>query len=114
VVTAYLKAVEAGQAGTRDNWLTRYPHLAADLQVFFDDQEEMERLAGPLPLLARAVREAITELGLSEQTVDNTTSDPPPIPHGDVGDYELLEEIAGVAWARSTGPGKKALTGSSP
>jgi WD40 repeat protein/serine/threonine protein kinase len=75
VATAYIKAREAGQAPDPRDWLARYPQLAADLEVFFADQEELERLAGPLQVVARAAR------GAAEPLID-------------FGDYELLGELA--------------------
>jgi WD40 repeat protein/tRNA A-37 threonylcarbamoyl transferase component Bud32 len=68
VVTAYLKAVEAGQAPEQGEWLARYPEFAAELQAFFAAQDEVRRLAGPLCSLPETVRY--------------------------FGDYELIEEIA--------------------
>jgi hypothetical protein len=68
VVTAYLKAVEAGQAPDQAAWLARYPEFAAELQAFFAAQDEVVRLAGPLRSLPETVRY--------------------------FGDYELIEEIA--------------------
>ena len=71
VVTEYLKAVHAGQAPDRQEWLARYPDLAAELVEFLADHARMERLAQPLrpaPPIGTHVRY--------------------------FGDYELLEEIA--------------------
>jgi hypothetical protein len=46
VVTAYLKAVEAGQHPEPKDWLQRYPDLAAELSAFFAGQEKVVALAG--------------------------------------------------------------------
>jgi tRNA A-37 threonylcarbamoyl transferase component Bud32 len=72
VVTEYLKAVRAGQAGAREEWLRRYPDLAEELAEFFADREQVEQVAEPLRAAVPAVGTAVRY----------------------VGDYELLEEIA--------------------
>ena len=70
VVTAFLKEVQAGQKPEPQAWLARYPQLQAELAEFFADRAALERLAGPLRAAAAA----------------------PPVE--EVGDYEVLEEIA--------------------
>lgn len=47
-VTAFLEAQEAGQQPQRQEWLARYPDVAAELEQFFADQEEVDRLTVPL------------------------------------------------------------------
>src|SRR5262249_3387671 len=71
VVTAYLKEARAGRAPDPEAWLARYPELASELAEFFADRAALERLAVPLRSVA-----------------------PAGLPAEDVGDYELLEEIA--------------------
>jgi WD40 repeat protein/serine/threonine protein kinase len=74
VITAYLKAIEAGEMPDRQEWLARHPDLAADLAAFLTAQDQVDQLAAPL-------REP----------------PPAPSPHDTLryfGDYELLEEIA--------------------
>jgi WD40 repeat protein/serine/threonine protein kinase len=94
IVTAYLRAVEAGQDADPSAWLARYPELAEELAEFFAGQNSVDRVAAPL----RA-----HFAGLSHATPDlvNTlpTDDPSAVilsPHlvRNFGDYELLEEIA--------------------
>src|SRR5579859_3382720 len=75
VVTAYLKALEAGERPDPDEWVKRYPMLAGQLEVFFADQEEMARLAVPLQAAACAARNQLIE------------------PVASFGDYEVFEEI---------------------
>jgi hypothetical protein len=79
LIAAYLKAVDAGQAPDRREWLARYPDLADEVEAFLADNEQVSRLA--------EVLRAPTE----------PPADPPP---GSTvhyfGDYELLEEIARV------------------
>ena len=48
VVTAYLKAVEAGELPNREEWLARHPGFASELAAFFDAQEQVDQLAGSL------------------------------------------------------------------
>jgi serine/threonine-protein kinase len=48
VLASYLKAAESGTAGSRDDWLARYPDLAADLAEFFAGQDEVDGLTAPL------------------------------------------------------------------
>ncbi len=91
VVTAYLKAVEAGAAPDQQAWLARYPELASDLAAFFAGQNRVEKLAAPL------------QQALAPDTAlhDAPTLSPCPTPSGTLstriryfGDYELLDEIA--------------------
>jgi WD40 repeat protein len=70
VVTAYLKELQAGHKPEPQAWLARYPQLEAELAEFFADRAALERVAGPLRSAAAA----------------------PPVE--EVGDYEVLEEIA--------------------
>jgi hypothetical protein len=46
IVTAYLKAVEAGDNPEPNDWLQRYPDLAAELSAFFAGQAQVAALAG--------------------------------------------------------------------
>jgi hypothetical protein len=90
VVTAYLKAVEAGQTPDRQELLACHPELAVELAEFFKAQDRVSRWVAPL----RAVKPAAQPAG-------GVTRPPgaaaPPAPGRSVsylGDYELLEEIA--------------------
>jgi serine/threonine-protein kinase len=93
LVTAYLKAVEAGEKPNREEWLARHPDLASDLAAFFDAQDQMDRLAGsiraPTPIKEGDAWEAPTLAPREPATMQG--------PLGTVryfGDYELLEELA--------------------
>ncbi|GEM_PF-3318490 len=54
IITAYLKAVEAGEPIDQAEWLKRYPDLADDLAEFFAGQRSVERVAVSSFLRARA------------------------------------------------------------
>src|SRR5262245_23888526 len=88
VATAYLKAIEAGEAPDRDEWLARYSEVGADLEAFFADQEALARLAGPLRAVARAARgEApVPGPGAPEGSPQLPTS-------GTLGDFRILGEV---------------------
>src|SRR6516165_1570362 len=94
VLAAYLEAVEAGQEPDQQEWLTRYPDLAAELADFFANQERLDQLAAPL----RAAAPAGAPLTREDPTLPPSqgTGDGPPVGTRVryFGDYELLEEIA--------------------
>src|SRR5262245_32108638 len=95
-MTAYWKAVEAGQAPSLQEWIARYPHLAEELAEFFAAQREVDRLAAPLrallpspPPQQKAAQPETAPLGHGATSTIPADS----VPHC-IGDYELLEEIA--------------------
>ncbi|MCI0456949.1 MAG: serine/threonine protein kinase [Gemmataceae bacterium] len=88
VVTAYLKAVEAGQNPDRQEWLARYPDLAAELTEFFADHDHCNRWVAPL----QAVRPPAAAEDAQADALEKTPS-PPSLPLRCLGDYELLQEI---------------------
>src|ERR1700722_16933352 len=77
IVTAYLKAIEAGEHPEPNDWLERYPDLAAELSAFFAGQHKVAALAGA-DTIAQPSSEGAGTLGKVRY----------------IGDYELLEEIA--------------------
>lgn len=46
IVTAYLKAVEAGERPDPKQWLDQYPDLAGELKAFFAAQQQIAVMAG--------------------------------------------------------------------
>jgi WD40 repeat protein len=91
IITAYLKAVEAGQAADPAEWLARYPEFAGELMEFFADQKVLDRAAAPLRAVLSApsaAGEALTVAPGDGQVRQSLGS----IRY--FGDYELLEEIA--------------------
>jgi WD40 repeat protein/tRNA A-37 threonylcarbamoyl transferase component Bud32 len=96
LVTAYLKAVEAGQRPDRQQWLARDPDLAAELREFFADEDQLDRWASPLRSVAQAATldtPAPAEASSLDSTAAPTAGPRSGIPARSFGDYELLEEI---------------------
>jgi WD40 repeat protein len=79
VLLPYLQALDAGLRPDRDELLRRHPDLATELQVYFADQDRLDRLA-------RSVR-----------------VEPPPIPGPSVADAPTLAPSEGVAAALPLG-----------
>jgi hypothetical protein len=92
IITAYLKACEAGAKPDPDEWLARYPQLAAELAEFFAGQASLDRLAAPL-----RPGPAEPATGVDTATIDHLgtpTEAAPSLTVRYFGDYELLGEIA--------------------
>src|SRR4051812_20156153 len=53
-VLSYLKAVDAGHPPNPGEVIARHPDLAAELSIFFADQERLDPLVAPLRCLALA------------------------------------------------------------
>jgi serine/threonine protein kinase/Flp pilus assembly protein TadD len=83
VVTAILEYIEDGQALNAQEWLTRYPEFASDLEAFFTDQDKVSRWTAPL-------RESTQPIS----ALDNQPHSPGPTKVGLFGDYILFEEIS--------------------
>src|SRR6516165_7684335 len=79
VLADYLRAVEAGRAPDRMEFLARHPDLAPGLAAFFAGQDRFGSLAAPLRQVVSAVQEAPIEDKLAEG--------------GRLGDFRLLREI---------------------
>src|SRR5262249_48307346 len=47
IILAYLTAVDAGQAPSRQELLSRYPQFASDLMAFFADQDQTVSCVSP-------------------------------------------------------------------
>jgi serine/threonine-protein kinase len=90
VIAAYLEAVQAGEKPDRQHWLARYPELADELASFFADQDQFDRVAGPL----RAVVPSGCSAAATPQPAETVTiASSPEKEVRRFGDYELLEEI---------------------
>src|SRR3954470_1435879 len=87
VVTAFLKAVEAGAAPDPRAWLTRYSDLAPELEAFFTAQQQIERLAAPRRPPTPPTEPATLAPGEAGPAASLGTV-------RYFGDYELLKEIA--------------------
>src|SRR5262245_23070638 len=85
-VTQYVKAIEAGSSPSAEEWLARYPEVAAELADFFAAHEEVDRLAAPL----RAAVGADTGIFAVSKDVPPVAELPAP---RSFGDYEVLGEI---------------------
>jgi serine/threonine-protein kinase len=84
-VTGYLEAVEAGRTPSRDDWLSRYRDVAAELAEFFADQDRVECRTANLRAIAKAVASASpSPLQLHPGGAGAIHA---------MGDYELLEVI---------------------
>jgi WD40 repeat protein/predicted Ser/Thr protein kinase len=88
ILVAYIEAVEAGHAQSRDELLAQNPEFVAELAEFLDGRERLERAAAPLHP---------ADPTPSQQVTVAPGERPTAAPLGNVryfGDYELLEEIA--------------------
>src|SRR5262245_59315674 len=77
---AYFRAVDAGEHPLAAEYVTRYPDLAAELEAFFADQQELVPRVAPLRR--------------TPATVGARSPDHAPTARRRFGDYELLEEVA--------------------
>jgi hypothetical protein len=96
LIAAYLRAVDAGEAPERHDFLRQHAEFAVELEAFFADQEKLDRVA---QALVPAV--LVTSPPSSSANHDVPTLPPsgaPSLVEGTkvryFGDYELLEEIA--------------------
>jgi eukaryotic-like serine/threonine-protein kinase len=93
VLAAYLEAVEAGQQPKQEEWLARYPELAAELTEFFANQQRLANLAAPLRAAAPVEEPPDPEAPtLAPGGTANGSAVGTKVRY--FGDYELLEEIA--------------------
>jgi serine/threonine-protein kinase len=102
VILAYVEAVEAGEQPDRRVWLERYPHLKAELEAFFRDEDRFDLLVSPIRSATPPPSRARTL---------STIPPSPSLAGRTLGDYELIEEIArggmGIVYrARQKGLGR--------
>src|SRR5262245_28577847 len=94
ILTAYFKAVEAGQAPDRDEICAQNPALAEELREFFVGQDRLDQFAAPLRPVALAARQDCFDTRLMDDTPhDHAERDAQALP-GVIGEHELLAEIA--------------------
>jgi serine/threonine protein kinase len=86
ILADYLHAVEAGTAPDRAALLQQHPDLAEDLDSFFRNRDEMQRIAEPIKQQVQALPQTGDESGAPDVGVGSVIRY--------FGDYELLEEIA--------------------
>jgi WD40 repeat protein len=87
IISAYLAALAAGETPDRQEWLKRYPDLAAELARFFEQFDQETHTGPPPPVLSDSPGETATWLPPQKAAT------PAAAPLSTFGDYELLEEI---------------------
>jgi serine/threonine-protein kinase len=99
VLAACLEAVENGPALDRPALLARYPEFAFELERFFAQHDQLDRLAAPLREMAQAETPEPSGPTAATGAAAGTSET---IEVHSFGDYELLEEIGrggmGVVW----------------
>jgi serine/threonine-protein kinase len=92
ILHAYLQAVDAGQAPVQENLPRQHPDLAPDLEAFFRDQGQRDRLAQSMRAAEAAPPAADSEIPTVGPESSAANGSLGTVPY--FGDYELLEEIA--------------------
>ncbi|MCI0460303.1 MAG: protein kinase, partial [Gemmataceae bacterium] len=97
ILAAYLQGVDAGENPDRDALLAQYPHLADDLRLFFQMQEQLNRACSPLRLTLAdpdTSRPAVAGVDTLPVALSNAHTRTIPIPGSPAAqDYEVLEEL---------------------
>src|SRR5262245_1082208 len=80
-IAEFLRAEAAGNSGSREEWLTRYPECASALSQFFDDREQVDQLLLPIRENVPAGKPAAVQgVGrndvTAQETVDVTLTPP--------------------------------------
>jgi serine/threonine protein kinase len=102
VLAAYLEAIDAGWAPEQQAFLDRYPDLAPELQVFFQNQDQVAHLAHSLPPPMHANGRGQSGSGswnpAEAPTLPQTDSAPSTDLHlenvRNFDNYEILEEVS--------------------
>ncbi len=90
-IAAYLEAVDAGQSPDPEEFVAQHADVAAELEAFFANRAEFERLAEPLK---PAADDATLPTPTDQANSKSTSALGPGSKLRYFGDYELLEEIA--------------------
>ncbi len=105
IIAEYFEAVDGGGAPPQKQFLARHPDFATELEEFFADKQQFDRMAGPfaalVPPVGPVARPAEVQARSSGDSAGHSTlaaGQAPAPPAGTrvryFGDYELLEEIA--------------------
>ena len=86
IIAAHVQAIEAGQSPDREELVNRNPDLASELNDFFADQDEFDRVMSPYRWPVPATQFFASSSAQESNSVES-------LGHH-VGDYELIEEIA--------------------
>lgn len=100
VLLAYVEELEAGRMPDRRQLLLAHPDLRDDLECFFNDRDEIDRLAAPLRAASskgdyRETTQHDAVLGLDlihEAARDGSSTDPSGV-IGQLGDFRILREV---------------------
>ena len=101
IIADYLEAQEAGQPADRSALLKQYPGLAAELALFFANQDHVAQLTAPLrdanrPSFSRGSDTAVVPFPGSRpedlERLDHQSSSEPCVRY--FGDYELIEVLS--------------------
>ena len=84
VLLAYVEACEAGEEPNRQEILVAYPDLSADLTLFFNERDRLERLGGPV---RNRDHQADFESG------GRVSVAAPEAVNGLLGDFRILREV---------------------
>src|SRR5581483_11892707 len=90
VIVEYLRAEDRGEALDPHEWLNRYPELAPELETFFADHRDVDRLTHP----RRAAHVDDTVAWSAGSSSASAREIPAASAEGHLlGDYEIVEEL---------------------
>ncbi len=92
VLLAYVEDAQSGRTPDRRRLIESNPDLKAELEEFFDGQDEVARLMAPLREAGSGLLTSTLEIEESEdRTADITEASPPAL--GQLGDFRLMREV---------------------